>query len=160
MMDADGDGFPAGADCDDNDPHIFPGAPDFCGDGKAQNCIADTPCATDGDGDHYNAVDDCDDANPAVRPWATELCNGRDDDCEGLTDEGHPDALGVPMVANSQAMHCTGSDVGACATPVGDCVCSASAIAMQHFQYTPINGKSRTACPGETQEIDTGMKAS
>jgi len=30
---------------------------------------------------------DCDDSDPAVHPLAQERCNGRDDDCDGMTDD-------------------------------------------------------------------------
>ncbi|NMC72222.1 MAG: hypothetical protein GYA57_19485 [Myxococcales bacterium] len=43
---------------------------------------------TDADGDGWCAPDDCNDAAPRVYPGAAETCgNGRDDDCDGLTDE-------------------------------------------------------------------------
>ena len=42
----------------------------------------------DADGDGHPARQDCDDDDPAVFPGADELCNGRDDDCDGDTDEG------------------------------------------------------------------------
>lgn len=36
--DADGDGSPAGTDCDDGDASRYPGAPETCGDGVDQDC--------------------------------------------------------------------------------------------------------------------------
>ena len=42
----------------------------------------------DDDGDAYTEIQgDCDDTDPAVNPGATEVpYNGKDDDCNGLTD--------------------------------------------------------------------------
>ena len=39
--DTDGDGFRADVDCNDTDPAVFPGAPEYC-DGLDQNCDGDT----------------------------------------------------------------------------------------------------------------------
>ena len=58
--DADTDGTSCDTDCEDNDPAIFPGAPE-CADGKDNDCDEKTPdgpqgtckCYTDRDGDGY-----------------------------------------------------------------------------------------------------------
>jgi hypothetical protein len=95
--DADGDvvrAAPGGADCDDGDPQVFPGALGRCEDGVAQDCVADRPCGLDADGDHFAVEDDCDDTNLAVHPWADEVCDpdGIDEDCDGQVNELTMDA--------------------------------------------------------------------
>jgi hypothetical protein len=48
--------------------------------------VDDRPVDADGDG--VVATEDCDDHDASVHPGADEACNGRDDDCDGETDEG------------------------------------------------------------------------
>jgi serine protease len=96
--DADGDGFCADADCDDNDPAINPGTSEICGDGIDNNCdgAIDEGCdgsgCTDADGDGWCVEDgDCDDNDPHVYPghqdkrgrWGRD---GVDNDCNGIID--------------------------------------------------------------------------
>ena len=51
--------------------------------------------SVDNDGDGYSeCAGDCDDANPALHPGAAEVCDGRDNDCDGLVDEGFTDSDG------------------------------------------------------------------
>lgn len=170
--DKDGDGFPTSGACNpnglpvdnnDSDYQSFPGAPDKCGDGKAQNGLADTPCTNDADKDGYNADADCDDSDPNTHPWATELCDGKDNDCDGLVDEQNPDHLGNRMTENSTKLgkkvilSCTDYYRGECnrndtttGLKTGRCVCSGVVPGL----HDP--NALRTACPGT---VDTGAIA-
>ncbi len=109
LADADGDGSPAGEDCDDRDPAVHPGATERCND-QDDDCDGDideelrTAFHPDLDGDGHGDPDspswhcaapsgmvadagDCNDRDPAVHPGAPELCNDQDDDCDGDIDE-------------------------------------------------------------------------
>ncbi|MBI5479764.1 MAG: hypothetical protein HY906_12950 [Deltaproteobacteria bacterium] len=84
--DKDGDGYgPCGGDCDDNDPTVHPGAQEVV-DGKDNNC--DNLVDEDLDGDGWTVENgDCNDSDPTVNPGKPEICNnGKDDNCNGITD--------------------------------------------------------------------------
>ena len=112
-VDADGDGFAATEDCDDNDASVNPDATDDC-DGRDSNCdgtideIAPLWYADvdqDGFGDTTTSsaactqpagtvadATDCNDADGTIFPGATEICDGLDQNCDGGIDEGAPAA--------------------------------------------------------------------
>lgn len=112
--DNDRDGVPFSHDCNDNDPMVFPGAPERC-NGEDDDCdgriddgngvqLAFFP---DADGDHFGDSDvqpsmgcvapapnmvtnngDCDDMDNTVHPSAAEVCDdGLDNDCSGDADQ-------------------------------------------------------------------------
>ncbi|HXU67734.1 MAG TPA: putative metal-binding motif-containing protein [Polyangia bacterium] len=163
--DVDGDGWPGVAmsngkncnpgnvtlDCDDNDPTTFPSAPINCkmttGTYK-NNCSPQGPadCSQDADGDGYSKPADCDDNDPSVHPFAVELCDGKDNDCDGIVDEGNPDPTGAPLVSSGAITTCTDSNTGECAKGLGTCVCSVAKPVVD----PSIAGATRVVCPGET----------
>ncbi|GMV41367.1 MAG: hypothetical protein AMXMBFR64_30830 [Myxococcales bacterium] len=108
-------------DCDDGDAGVHPAAPEAC-NGKDDDCdgLVDEGAAAgctfwyaDADRDGWGKpgtvvcacaavppatateVGDCDDQDPAVNPGTPEVCNGKDDDCDGLTDEAAAEGCAV-----------------------------------------------------------------
>ncbi len=75
-----------GGDCDDNNPLIWPGALEFCGNGLDDDCSGMADDGLDSDGDGFRACSDCNDFNPNIYPGAPELCDGLDNNCDGQVD--------------------------------------------------------------------------
>ncbi len=90
-FDDDGDGYAEeGGDCVDGDAGVYPGGKEIPDNGIDDDCdgVVDAG-AVDADGDGYSeAGGDCDEGRGDVHPGAPELEDGRDNDCDGLVDEG------------------------------------------------------------------------
>lgn len=128
-VDADGDGLSSvllGAPFLD-DPETDEGAVFLYSGVGSSGCV-------DLDGDGYGSpgnltcpggdTPDCDDSNASVYPGAPEICNDRDDDCDGLLDDGfgpgQPCSLGLGVCATFGVNVCTPSGDVTCDAPAPD----------------------------------------
>lgn len=108
--DDDNDGFVEELDCDDLDPGVFPGQDETC-NGIDDDCNGEIDEGVqnlyyrDIDADGYGRDDvtteacslpagyatqpgDCNDSRADINPGEQEVCDFRDNDCDGLDDEG------------------------------------------------------------------------
>ncbi|MCB9634583.1 MAG: hypothetical protein H6721_20860 [Sandaracinus sp.] len=154
--DADGDGFGSpdtaiqisceplegfsllGTDCDDTRSGINPGADEVCNgrdddcNGRADFTIASGDTEDDDEDGFADARcgvfgTDCDDRDPATYAGATEICDGRDNDCDGLSDDGTESTTWYPDFDQDGYGDADGTPIRQCEPPrghvlrVGDC---------------------------------------
>ena len=102
--DFDGDGFQVGADCDDGDAAVHPGAPETC-NLQDDDCdvLVDEGLDIDADG-HTPCSGDCNDADAGVRPGAVDLPgNTVDENCDGSLGPCDP---GGPWASHGEYVSC------------------------------------------------------
>jgi hypothetical protein len=147
--DADGDGTPDALDCAPADPNVHPGAVESCNrkdddcDGSTDEDLGSTIC---GLGACAHATPNCvDGVAVTCDPMAgatTETCNGRDDDCDGSTDEETTGAA------------CSTGKLGVCA--VGTTACAAGTPSCTQATSATVevcDGKDND-CNGVTDEAN------
>ncbi|MFA5133534.1 MAG: putative metal-binding motif-containing protein [Patescibacteria group bacterium] len=120
-----------------------------CGDlGVKSEAGTVTPTPTDKDGDGYPVEKDCNDNDATVHPGAKEVCDGKDNDCNGKTDDNPTDA----------GKAC-GLSVGECVAGTVECinaklVCDGPALVLPKNELC--NGKDDD-CDGEVDEDFTDL---
>ena len=147
VEDADGDGFGATDDCDDNDPDVHPDAQERC-DGTDNDCdgdIDDEDSSVRGTDTWYADYDldgyggdqlsleaceqpdgyvdnhlDCLDTDRDTHPDADEVCDGIDNDCDGVADgDDATDAFTWYIDNDADGYGTNDSTATACVAPAG-----------------------------------------
>lgn len=170
--DRDGDGDPDLTDCAPDNATIAHGKAETCNKGVDDNCdgLADgagsVGCVVyyaDRDGDGFGAVGesqclcapkapylvtnerDCSDADAEIKPGARERCNGKDDDCDKLTDEA--DGPLPPIECKMFYPDADADGFGAAAG--GKCLCAGNAAVPATNREDCYDGNVN-AKPGQT----------
>ena len=134
-------------DCNDTNANVNPGKAEICGDGLDNDCDGSENDAgavgckmfyADTDGDGYGTTTakclcvaegtfsstsktDCNDSSADIKPGAVELCDGKDNNCDGQTDEGCDDdkdgycddkmvVVGTPTICSKGKGDCDDTD--------------------------------------------------
>ena len=108
-VDNDGDGFKSKQDCNDNNPDVYPGAPELC-DEIDNQCPGDAGFGTIDEG--------CGGCTPTGTPET--ICNGVDDDCDDSIDEDYTSSstnCGVGVCAATGQTTCVDGAEGDTCTP-------------------------------------------
>lgn len=94
VVDADGDGLPAGTDCDDKSAAV--GVGDAYYPDQDRDTFGDAHAASEylclPQNGFSSNKSDCDDNSASTHPNADEACDGEDNDCDGFIDANDPDA--------------------------------------------------------------------
>ncbi len=164
-----------GADCDDADGAVKPGAVEAC-DGVDNDCngtiddegaSGETTWYADADGDgegdgssptdacdlpsgHVSNADDCDDGDATVNTHATELCDGVDNDCDGTTDVGAADELTFYADLDGDGYGNVASTSTGCEAPTGTVATGGDCDDSD----TAINPDGEEVCDGADNDCD------
>ena len=141
-------------DCDGSIDEDFPNKGNACDDGKQGVCkgTGTLVCDTAGTGLTCNIT------NPGQMP-GTEICNGKDDDCDGLVDEGACTSCpGTAELCNNMDDDCDGSideDLQRpCGSNVGICTTGTETCSAGAWSTCTGQGPQPEVCNGKDDDCD------